>query len=413
MLLYIICLIMFVMPVMVMEFAVGRASQLSSTRSFKALRPEHGIWSIWGYIGWLGNLILMMYYTVVTGWLLAYMYNAAIGSFDNISAHAAGEFFAALLSSPTSLILWMALAVIIGSAICFSSLRSGVESITKIMMTCLLVIMIVLAVRALTLPGSQKGLEFYLKPDFDKMFKYGFGETLYSAMGQAFFTLSVGIGSMAIFGSYISRERSLTGESLIVTSLDTFVALTAGLIIFPTCFAYGIEPDAGPGLLFVTLPETFSNMPLGRLWCALFFLFMSFAALSTVVAVFENLIAGLMDMFKWPRQKACFFVMLLVFILSVPCALGFNLWANVKIGSAGILDIEDFIVSNNLLPFGAIIYLLFCTTRYGWGWDAFVKEADEGEGIKFPAFLRLYFKYVVPVIMLIIFALGYYEVFSK
>ncbi len=414
-LVYILFLLFLAMPIMVMEFAVGRASQQSMSRSFIVLRPEHKVWSLWGYIGWAGNYILMMFYTTVTGWMLAYTYYSALGTFTSMNADAVGGFFGGFLASPTQMMFWMTLAVIIGAVVCFSGLQSGVERVTKFMMCGLLLIMISLAVRSVTLPGSEAGLEFYLKPDFSKLVSSGLGTTLYAALGQAFFTLSLGIGSMAIFGSYIGRDRSLFGESLIITGLDTFVALTAGLIIFPACFAYGINPGAGPGLIFVTLPNMFNQMPSGQIWGALFFLFMSFAALSTVIAVFENIVACFMDHFGWTRKVSSVFMGITVFILSIPCALSFNLWSAFQpLGpGSGVLDLEDFIVSNNLLPIGALVYLMFCVTRYGWGWDKFIVEADTGRGAKFPKALRFYFTYIVPVIILVILGVGYYQTFSK
>ncbi len=414
-LVYIAFLLFLAMPIMVMEFAVGRASQKSSSRSFAVLCPQHKVWSLWGYVAWAGNILLMMFYTTITGWMLAYTYYSAVGTFNTLNAEAVGGFFNSFLASPTQMVSWMTLAVIIGVVICWLGLRSGVERITKLMMAGLLVIMIALAVRSITLPGADKGLEFYLKPDFSKLVSSGLGTTLYAALGQAFFTLSVGIGSMAIFGSYIGKDRSLFGEGLIVTGLDTFVAFTAGLIIFPACFAYGINPGAGPGLIFVTLPNMFNQMPNGQVWGALFFLFMSFAALSTVVAVCENIVACFMDRFGWSRHTSTAWMGILVFVLSIPCALGFNAWSYIQpLGAGtGVLDLEDFIVSNNLLPIGAIIYLLFCVSRYGWGWDNFIAEADLGKGAKFPKSLRFYFTYIVPVIMCIILGVGYYQTFAK
>ena len=414
-LVYIIFLLFLAMPIMVMEFAVGRGSQKSMSRSFSTLRPEHKIWSIWGYIGWAGNYILMMFYTVVTGWMLAYTFYSASGTLTGMNPEAVGNFFGGLLASPKELVAWMTLAIVIGTVVCYSGLQNGVERITKIMMAGLLIIMIALAVRSVTLEGAEKGLEFYLKPDFSKLFSEGLGTTLYAALGQAFFTLSIGIGSMANFGSYINRDKTLFGESLIITGLDTFVALTAGLIIFPACFAYNINPGAGPGLIFVTLPNMFNQMPNGQIWGALFFLFMSFAALSTVIAVFENIVACYMDFFNWSRKFSAILMGVTIFFLSIPCALGFNVWSGFQpLGpGSGVLDLEDFILSNNLLPIGAVIYLLFCVTRYGWGWDKFVEEADIGEGVKFPKSLRFYFTYIVPVIMLVIFIAGYYQIFGK
>ncbi|MBQ7594278.1 MAG: sodium-dependent transporter [Synergistaceae bacterium] len=414
-LVYIIFLLFLAMPIMVMEFAVGRASQKSMSRSFSTLRPEHKIWSLWGYIGWAGNYILMMFYTVVTGWMLAYTYYSAAGTLAGMNSEAVGNFFVGLLSNPTELVSWMTVAILIGTIVCYSGLQSGVERVTKIMMAGLLIIMIALAVRAVTLEGADKGLEFYLKPDFSKLVSEGLGTTLYAALGQAFFTLSIGIGSMAIFGSYINRDKTLFGESLIITGLDTFVALTAGLIIFPACFAYGINPGAGPGLIFVTLPNMFNQMPNGQIWGALFFLFMSFAALSTVIAVFENIVACYMDFFNWSRKTSALIMGVTIFFLSIPCALGFNVWSGFQpLGpGSGVLDLEDFILSNNLLPIGAIVYLLFCVTRYGWGWDKFVEEADAGDGAKFPRGMRFYFTYILPVIMLVILGVGYYQTFAK
>ena len=414
-LVYIVFLLFLAMPIMVMEFAVGRASQQRMSRSFAVLRPEHKVWSLWGYIGWIGNYILMMFYTTVTGWMLAYTYYSAAGNLTGISSEEVGSFFGSFLASPSQMMFWMTLAVVIGTVVCFSGLRRGVERVTKAMMCGLLLIMIALAVRSVTLEGAEKGLEFYLKPDFSKLFSSGLGTTLYAALGQAFFTLSLGIGSMAIFGSYISKDRTLFGESLIITGLDTFVALTAGLIIFPACFAYGINPGAGPGLIFVTLPNMFNFMPNGQIWGALFFLFMSFAALSTVIAVFENIVACFMDSFGWTRTKSSLFMGVSVFILSIPCALGFNAWSFIQpLGAgSGVLDLEDFIVSNNLLPIGALVYLTFCVTRYGWGWDKFIAEADIGKGAKFPKALRFYFSYIVPVIILVILGVGYYQTFAK
>ena len=414
-LIYILFLLFLALPIMVMEFAVGRASQRSVSRSFAVLCPEHKPWHLWGYASWVGNYILMMFYTVVTGWMLAYTWYSASGRLDGVSAEQIGATFGGLLGDPGELILWMTVAILIGVLVCGAGLQRGVERITKAMMCGLLAIMMALAVRSVTLPGAEKGLEFYLKPDFGKLVSSGLGTTVYAALGQAFFTLSLGIGSMAIFGSYIGRDHSLMGESLIITGLDTFVALMAGLIIFPACFAYGVDPGAGPGLIFVALPNMFNFMPSGRLWSTLFFLFMSFAALSTVIAVFENIIACFMDRFDWSRQSATIVMAVSIFVLSLPCALGFNIWAEFEPLGKGtcVLDLEDFILSNNLLPIGAIIYLLFCVTRYGWGWDNFIKEADAGKGVKFPAALRGYFTYVLPVIMLIVLAVGYWQTFVK
>ena len=414
-LIYLFFLFFVVMPVMVMEFSVGRASRQSVVRSFQVLQPAGTKWGIYGYFALAGNYILMMFYTVVSGWMLAYVWFEASGQLKGLSPDQIGAFFGGFVGNPQVLIFWLFLVVAMGSAICYIGLQAGVERASKIMMGGLLIIMLVLAARSISLPGAEKGLEFYLKPDFAKLTKQGLWTSVYAALGQAFFTLSIGIGSMAIFGSYISRERALMGESLMVTLLDTFVALTAGLIIFPACFAYGVDVNAGPGLIFVTLPNMFNNMPMGRMWSTLFFLFMSFAAMTTVIAVFEHIIANSMDVLGWDRKKASIVNFFAIFILAIPCALGFNVWGHIAPLGEGtiILDLEDFIVSNNLLPLGAVIYLLFCCSRHGWGWDNFIKEADTGEGLKFPKALRAYITWVIPIIVIAVFIAGYVEKFGK
>ncbi len=414
-LVYLFFLAFLALPIMVMEFSVGRASKQSVVGSFHKLQPKGTWWSCYGYLALAGNYILMMFYTTVTGWMLAYTWYNLNGRLAGLTPDQVGAFFGGMLANPATLIFWLFLAVGMGSAVCAVGLRSGVERITKIMMMGLLIIMILLAGRSITLPGAEAGLTFYLKPDFGKMMEKGLWTVIYAALGQAFFTLSLGIGSMAIFGSYISKERSLMGESVIVTLLDTFVALVAGLIIFPACFAYGVDVGAGPGLVFVTLPNMFNNMPQGQVWSTLFFLFMSFAAMTTVVAVFEHIIANSMDILGWSRKKASTVNFFAIFILSVPCALGFNVWSHIAPLGEGtiILDLEDFIVSNNLLPLGAMVYLFFCCTNKGWGWDNFIAEADAGQGMKFPKALRFYLVYIVPVIMGIVFVYGYMEKFFK
>ena len=318
-----------------------------------------------------------------------------------------------MLADPLPMVLFMVVVVVVCFGICALGLKRGVEKITKVMMLILLAVMAILAVRSITLPGAGEGLEFYLMPDFGKLVENGIGETIFAAMGQAFFTLSIGIGSMAIFGSYLNKDRSLMGESVSITILDTAVALIAGLIIFPACFSFGVNPGSGPKLIFVTLPNIFNQMPMGQLWGSLFFVFMTFAALSTVIAVFENIVSFGMDLWNWSRKKAVLVNIGLVILLSLPCVLGFNLLSGVTPFGDGstILDLEDFIVSNNLLPLGSLVYVLFCTTRYGWGWDNFVKEADTGKGLRFPKWGRLYFKYVLPCIVLFIFIQGYISKF--
>ena len=414
-LLYLIFLVILGLPVMVMEFAVGRASQKSCAQAFDILEPKRRFhwFSWWGYIG---CMILMMFYTTVAGWMVAYIPKMASGMFNGADAAVTGEAFNAMLANPSELIAWMLVAVLIGFVICAMGLQKGVERITKWMMAILFVAMIALCIRAMTLPGAGEGIAFYLIPDFSRMFEGGwstFGEAVYAAMGQAFFSLSLGIAAMEIFGSKVGRERSLTGEAVNVTVLNTLVAILAGLIIFPACFAYNVTPDSGPSLVFVTLPVVFGQMPLGNVWGALFFVFMSFAALSTVIAVFENLISFSMDKWGMNRTKAVLVNGALVIALSLPCALGFNLWSGFTVPGIGdIQTLEDFVVSNNMLPLGSLIFVLFCTTRYGWGWDKFLAEADAGQGMKFPAWSRLWVKYGIPVLIIIIFIMGYAPKFA-
>lgn len=409
-LLYLIFLVILGLPVMVMEFAVGRASQKSAAQAFDVLEPKRRFhwFSWWGYIG---CMILMMFYTSVAGWMLAYIPKMATGMFTGADSAIAATAFSELLSNPSEIIGWMLAAIAIGFAICSLGLQKGVERITKWLMAILFVVMIVLCIRTVTLPGGAEGIAFYLIPDFGRMFEGGwatFGEAVYAAMGQAFFSLSLGIAAMEIFGSYIDKERSLTSEAISVTALNTVVAILAGLIIFPACFAYNVTPDSGPSLVFVTLPLVFAQMPLGSLWGALFFVFMSFAALSTVIAVFENLICFTMDKWDMSRKKAVALNGLLVVALSLPCALGFNVLSDVTIPGIGdIQSIEDFIVSNNMLPLGSLIFVLFCTRRFGWSWNKFIKEADAGKGIKFPAWSRIWVSYGIPILIIIIFIMGY------
>lgn len=408
-LIYLFFLVILGLPIMVMEFAVGRASQKSCASSFRALEPAGTKWHWYAVLGMAGNYLLMMFYTTVCGWMLAYIPKMLSGRFAGASVDTAKAVFAGMLADPWAQVGWMVLSVLLGFGVCSLGLQNGVEKITKVMMVCLLVLMLALAVRSVTLPGAGAGLRFYLVPDFGRLWEQGIFTVVYAAMGQAFFTLSLGIGSMAIFGSYIGRERSLVGESVNTTLLDTFVALSAGLIIFPACFAYGVDPGEGPGLVFVTLPNIFGEMPGGRAWGALFFVFMSFAALSTVIAVFENIVAFGMDLWGWSRKKAVAVNVAAVALLSVPCALGFNLWSGLAPLGPGstVLDLEDFIVSNNLLPLGSLVYLLFCTRRCGWGWDGFLAEANAGRGLRFPAWARRYVSYVLPLIVLFIFGMGY------
>lgn len=410
-LIYLVFLVILGLPIMVMEFSVGRASQRSAARSFHVLEPEGSKWHIASWLIMAGNYVLMMFYTTVGGWMLIYIKKMVAGEFFN-EAVDTGESFNNMLASPASMVGGMLVVVVLGTLVCSIGLQKGVERITKWMMSLLFIILVVLCVRSVTLPGAEEGLAFYLVPDFSKITEAGIGNVLYGAMGQAFFTLSLGIGAMAIFGSYVNKERSLTGEALNVCVLDTVVAFLAGLIIFPACFAFDVNPGEGPGLVFVTLPNIFRQMAGGRVWGTLFFIFMSFAALSTVIAVFQNIISFYQDLLGYSKRKAAIVNGIVIAILSIPCALGFNLWSGVKLLGFDIQGFEDFIVSNNILPIGSLIYLVFCTWRYGWGWKNFTAEADTGKGLRFPKWSRIYVSYVLPVIVLIIFVMGYLQAFG-
>ena len=412
-LIYAVFLVLLGLPIIVMEFAVGRASQKSAALSFDVLEPKGSKWHFEKWFAMAGNYILMMFYTTVAGWLFLYFVKMAAGDFAGLDADGVAGEFNAMLSNPSLMIGFMVLCVVFCFSVCAMGLQGGVEKITKLMMVSLLVLMVVLAINSVRMEGSRPGLEFYLKPDFNKIKETGIGEVVFAALGQSFFTLSIGIGALAIFGSYIGKERRLTGEAINVTILDTFVAFMAGLIIFPACFAYNIEPGQGPSLIFITLPNVFNNMPGGRFWGTLFFLFMSFAAASTVIAVFQNIVSFATDLTGCSVKKAVVVNMIAVTLLSLPCVLGFNVWSNVTPFGPGstILDLEDFIVSNNLLPLGSLVYLLFCTSRYGWGFKNFLGEANEGKGIKFPVWARVYVSYIIQVVVLYIFVQGYWSKF--
>ncbi len=416
---YIVFLVAFSLPILVMEFAVGRASQKSATRAYDVLEPKGTKWHAVKWVALCGNMLLMMFYTVVAGWMLAYVFKSATGAFVGQDGEGVAAVFGAMLGNPGELILWMLVVIAIGLVVCAVGLQKGVERVTKVMMLGLLAVLVILCVRSVTLEGAGEGLAFYLIPDFGKLFAgatpgeqiANFGTAAYAAMGQAFFTMSLGIGSMLIFGSYIGKDRSLMGESLRIGALDTFVAIMAGLIIFPACSAFSVEPGAGPSLVFVTLPSVFEQMPLGQLWCSLFFVFMSFAALSTIIAVFENIIAMTMDQWGISRKKAVLIDGALLIVLSLPCALGFNVWSGVTIPGIGdIQGIEDFILSNNLLPIGALIICLFCTSKRGWGWKNFITEADTGQGARFPQWTRFYMKFIVPVLIVVVLIMGWVPV---
>ncbi|MGM9536762.1 MAG: sodium-dependent transporter [Candidatus Onthomonas sp.] len=405
---YLFFLVILGLPVMTMEFAMGRASRKSPVRLYQRLEPKGSKWHLHGYAAMAGNYLLMMFYTTVAGWMLHYFVDTAAGAFQGLDAAGVGNRFSEMLADPVSMVGYMLVVVIAGFAICSLGLQNGLERVTKFMMLALLGIMVVLAVHSIFMSGGSEGLAFYLLPDLDRMREIGIGNVIVGAMNQAFFTLSLGIGAMAIFGSYIGRERALLGEAVNVAVLDTFVAFTSGLIIFPACFAFGVQPDSGPGLIFITLPNVFNQMGLGRLWGSLFFVFMTFAALSTVLAVFENIISCTRDLTNWSRKKACAVNLVLMILLSLPCALGYNLLSGFQPLGPGssVLDLEDFLVSNILLPLGSLIFVLFCVTRYGWGWEKFVIEANHGKGLKVAAWMRPYMTYVLPVIVLVIFVLG-------
>lgn len=412
-LIYLVFLVLLGLPIMVMEFAVGRASQASVAMSFDRLEPLGTKWHWYKWFGMAGNYLLMMFYTTIGGWILLYVFKMAGGEFEGKNADEIAGVFGNLMEKPGLMTICMILVVAVCFGIVCMGLQKGVEKITKKMMLLLLALMVILAIRSATLPGAGEGIRFYLLPDFKKAAESGMKEVIFAAMGQSFFTLSLGIGAIAIFGSYIDKKRRLTGEAVCVTILDTCVALIAGMIIFPACFAFGVQPDSGPSLVFITLPNIFNSMSGGRIWGTLFFLCMLFAAASTIIAVFENIIAFAMDLTNCSRAKAVVVNLIAIVILSLPCVLGFNVLSGFQPLGAGsnVLDLEDFIVSNNLLPLGSLVYLLFCTSRYGWGWKKFCEEANAGEGIKFPKWTRIYVSYILPLIVLFIFVQGYWSKF--
>lgn len=412
-LIYLLFLIILGLPIMLTEFAVGRGSQHSPARAFDTLEPRGTKWHLYKYISIAGNVLLMMYYTTIAGWMLYYLYKTAEGDFTGLDAGGIGRAFGALLADPVTMCGYMVLVVLIGGGVCYLGVNRGVERITKAMMICLLLLMIVLAINSCLLPNAGEGLSYYLLPDFERMSEYSLNEVIFAAMGQAFFTLSIGQGSLAIFGSYIGKEKSLTGEAIWIIVLDTFVAIMSGFIIFPACSSFGVSPDSGPNLIFVTLPNIFNAMPGGQFWGALFFLFMAFAALSTVIAVFENIFASLSELIGSPRNTVIPRAMLLIAVLSLPCLLGFNVLKDITpLGpGTGILDLEDFIISNNVLPLGSLVFLFFCTSRYGWGWKSFFSEVNTGSGLKLPRWVRFYMTYILPLIVLYIFVNGYYAIF--
>lgn len=410
---YLLFLLALGLPILIMEFAVGRASQRSSTKSFEMLEPPGTKWHIHGYISYIGNYLLLMFYTTVGGWMLAYVFKSISGELSGLTTSQTQAVFEGMTQRPVNMTVWMLIISLLSFGVCSMGLQKGVERITKIMMSSLFVIIIALCIRSATLDNAVEGIKFYLVPNMENVMRQGFINVVFAAMGQAFFTLSIGMGSMSIFGSYIDRKRSLTGESLNICLLDTAIALLAGMIIFPACSAFGVDPGEGPGLVFVTLPNIFNQMPLGRIWETAFFIFMSFAAMSTIIAVFENILSMAIDMWGWSRKKSVIINGITLIVLSMPCILGFNVLSGVHPLGAGsnIQDLEDFIVSYNILPLGSLIYLLFCTRKNAWGWDNFMAEANTGKGIKFPKCLRFYVSYILPVIIVVIFILGYKQKF--
>ncbi len=412
---YLLFLLIMGVPVLTMELAVGRASRKGAVGSYRALeKPKHK-WHIHGWFCIAGCYLLMMYYTTVSGWMFGYFVKYAAGSFAGVQGvEQTGAIFSEMLSNPWEMILWMGIIAIAGFLVCSFSLQKGLERISKIMMIGLLLLISVLAVNSLLLKGGMEGVKFYLLPDFSRAMEAGLWNVITAAMNQAFFTLSLGIASMEIFGSYMSDQNTLTGESVRICALDTFVALMSGLIIFPACFAFGVQPDAGPSLIFVTLPNVFANMAGGRIWGMLFFLFMTMASFTTVIAVFQNLMAACEENFGWGKKKCALINGIFIFVASLPCIFGYNLWSNIRlIAGKDILDTEDFLVSNVLLPLGALIFLLFCVSRFGWGYDNYLEECNKGKGMRMPKWLKPYFQYVLPILILVIFAGGIVDLFVK
>ena len=412
-LLYLLFLVMLGIPIMSMEFAVGRASQKSPAQAYKALEKAGQKWHIHGYIALIGNYLLMMFYTTVAGWMLYYFYLTSTGKFVGLNTDGVANVFSEMLQKPVTMTICMLIIVVVGFFICSIGLQNGLEKVTKVMMVALLAIMVILAINSFFMKGAKEGLSFYLIPSIERAKAAGIGNTAVGAMNQAFFTLSIGIGAMAIFGSYIGKDRSLLGESVTIAALDPFVAITSGLIIFPACFTFGVDQTQGPSLVFITLPNIFNNIPFGRVWGSLFFVFMTFAAFSTVLAVFENIVSCCMELTGFNRKKSSIVNMILVALLSMPCVLGFNFWSFDWLGVFGgsFLDFEDFLVSNIWLPLGSLIYLLFCTSKFGWGWKNYKEEANTGKGIKIHNWMRVYLTYILPLIVLFIFAFGIYDKF--
>ena len=412
---YLIFLAILGIPVLTMEFSIGRAAQKSPVKMYQELEPNGSVWHIHGKVAMIGAYMLMMFYTTVAGWMVRYFVSTASGKLSGLDSAGVAENFTSMLSNAPVMVLYLAIVIVAAVLVCSIGLQNGLERVTKVMMLALLAIMVILAINSFFMEGGKAGLAFYLKPNFEEVKNVGIGSIVVNAMNQAFFTLSLGIGAMAIFGSYIGKERALLSESINVAILDTVVAISSGLIIFPACFAYGVDVDSGPSLIFITLPNIFNNIPLGRLWGSLFFVFMSFAALSTVLAVFEEIIACTVDLFGWGRKKACLINGILLFVLSLPCCLGFNILSGIQPMGEGssIMDLEDFIVSNLILPLGSLVIILFCTSKKGWGWDNYLSEANEGKGLKMQKFMKGYMTYVLPVMVIVLFVIGIVRTFVK
>lgn len=413
-LIYLCFLMLLGVPIMVMEFSVGRGSGMSVAKSFHKLEPKGTKWHLFSYLAMAGNYLLVMFYTTISGWVLAYLLKMMRGEFDGKTADEVSAIFSGLTGNSAQCVFWMVVVVLIGCGICALGLQDGVEKITKVMMVMLLAVIGLLVIKALTLSGAAAGIRFYLVPDFGRVKEAGIATVIYAAMGQAFFTLSVGMGGMAIFGSYIGKDRSLLGESLNVVALDTFVALMAGMIIFPACFSYDVNVGSGPGLVFITLPNIFNHMAGGRFWGSLFFVFMAFAALSTIIGVFENIVSFGIDLFGASRRKVVLVNVVLLIVLSVPSAIGGGVLASIQPFGEGsaILDLEDFLVSNVIMPLGALVYLFFCTRKLGWGFENFLAEANAGEGLRFPAKMRGYLTWILPLIVGFIFVFGLVDKFA-
>ncbi len=413
-LIYLVFLAVLGLPILICEFAIGRGSRKGASRAYEELEPEGTSWHHFKWFSIFGNYLLMMFYTMVGGWMLYYAYRSASGKLVGMQPEEIGNAFSQMLASPGVMTGWMILAILISFGICLLGLQRGIEKIMKVMMSILIILIIVLAVHSLVLPNAMAGVKFYLVPNLDAIRSRGLGPVVFDAMTHAFFTLSVGIGAMEIFGSYLKKERTIAGEAKNIVLLDTFVALMAGFIIIPACFAYNVEPDAGPSLLFITLPNVFNHMGSGRIWGTCFFVFMSFAALSTIIAVFENIVSFYMDMGGWSRRKAVGFNIILVTALSLPAVLGFNVLAGFQPMGAGssVMDLEDFLVSYNLLPLGSMIFVLFCVKKNGWGWNSFLKEVNTGKGMKMSSALQLYMTYILPAIIVVVYLKGYYDTFS-